>query len=59
MCYRTYGSEKTAEVVDQIKQTGFDFATRSGITIAISDLKVPEHSAGAAQAGRSAHYRNR
>ncbi len=42
MCYRTYGSERTAEVVDQIKRIGFDFATRSGITIAISDLKVPE-----------------
>ncbi|HLZ08807.1 MAG TPA: DNA-directed RNA polymerase subunit beta', partial [Chloroflexota bacterium] len=42
MCYRKYGSEKTAEVVDQIKQVGFDFATRSGITIAISDLKVPD-----------------
>ncbi len=41
MCYRMFGSEQTAEVVDRIKQTGFDFATRSGITIAISDLKVP------------------
>ncbi len=42
MCYRKYGSERTAEVVDQIKRTGFDFATRSGITIAVSDLRVPE-----------------
>jgi DNA-directed RNA polymerase subunit beta' len=42
MCYRRYGSERTAEVVDQIKRIGFDFATRSGITIAISDLTVPE-----------------
>ncbi len=41
MCYRKYGSERTAEVVDRIKRIGFDFATRSGITIAISDLKVP------------------
>jgi DNA-directed RNA polymerase subunit beta' len=41
ICYRKYGSERTADVVDRIKQIGFDFATRSGITIAISDLKVP------------------
>jgi DNA-directed RNA polymerase subunit beta' len=42
MCYRKYGSERTAEVVDHIKRIGFDFATRSGITIAVSDLRVPE-----------------
>jgi DNA-directed RNA polymerase subunit beta' len=46
MCYRKFGSEKTAEVVDQIKQVGFDFATRSGITIAMSDLTIPPVRAG-------------
>ncbi|HLH74456.1 MAG TPA: DNA-directed RNA polymerase subunit beta', partial [Chloroflexota bacterium] len=29
-------------VVDQIKRVGFDFAMRSGITIAIGDLTVPQ-----------------
>jgi len=42
ICYRMYGSEQTAEVVDKIKRVGFDFAMRSGITIAIADLKVPD-----------------
>ena len=42
ICYRMYGSERTAEVVDKIKRVGFDFAMQSGITIAIADLKVPE-----------------
>jgi DNA-directed RNA polymerase subunit beta' len=41
LCYRKFGSEKTAEVVDQIKRVGFDFAMRSGITIAIGDLQIP------------------
>jgi len=40
-CYQVVGSEVTTEVVDQIKNIGFAYATRSGITIAVSDLSVP------------------
>ncbi|MBI2952978.1 MAG: DNA-directed RNA polymerase subunit beta' [Chloroflexi bacterium] len=40
-CYRRYGSEKTAQVVDDIKRTGFHYATKSGITIAIGDIQIP------------------
>ncbi|MBI3761991.1 MAG: DNA-directed RNA polymerase subunit beta', partial [Chloroflexi bacterium] len=40
-CYQVVGSEITTEVVDQIKNIGFKYATRSGTTIAISDLTVP------------------
>ena len=40
-CYHQFGSVRTSEVVDEIKRVGFDFATRSGITIAISDLEIP------------------
>src|SRR5579885_2525889 len=39
--YRRHGVEKTGEVVDALTHLGFDFATRSGITIAISDLTIP------------------
>lgn len=35
------GPEGTAEVVDRIKEIGFKFATRSGLTIAIDDINVP------------------
>ncbi|NLM96101.1 MAG: DNA-directed RNA polymerase subunit beta', partial [Halanaerobiaceae bacterium] len=38
----TYGNSITAESLDKIKELGFDFATRSGITIAISDAFIPE-----------------
>ncbi|MCS7002437.1 MAG: DNA-directed RNA polymerase subunit beta', partial [Dehalococcoidia bacterium] len=40
-CYRVLSNEETAEVVDGIKRIGFDFATRSGVTIAISDITRP------------------
>ena len=32
----------TAQMVDRMKNTGFQYATKSGITIAMNDLKVPE-----------------
>ncbi len=41
-CYRLYGTGKTAEVLDGVKKLGFSFACRAGITIAISDIKIPE-----------------
>ena len=40
--YRRVGPEVTTDVVDAIKDIGFRFATRSGVTIAVSDLDVPE-----------------
>ena len=32
----------TATVLDEIKKLGFRFATQSGLTIAIADIKQPE-----------------
>jgi len=40
--YRKFGTTKTAELLDSIKNLGFKFSTRAGITISISDIKVPE-----------------
>ncbi|HEX9640635.1 MAG TPA: DNA-directed RNA polymerase subunit beta', partial [Candidatus Krumholzibacteria bacterium] len=40
-CYEVLGNEDTAEVVDNIKNIGFEYATQSGITIAVNDLRVP------------------
>ena len=42
-CYRSLGGEATGEVVDRIKSTGFHYATRSGITIAIHEIQVPKN----------------
>ena len=41
-CYRMFGAERTAKLADDIKRVGFQYATRSGITIAIGDLTIPE-----------------
>ncbi|MBM2809392.1 MAG: DNA-directed polymerase, beta' subunit [Chloroflexi bacterium] len=38
---RAYGNNATAAVLDEIKTIGFHYATVSGITIAISDIKIP------------------
>lgn len=40
--YRKFGTTKTAQLLDGIKDLGFKFSTRAGITISISDIKVPE-----------------
>jgi DNA-directed RNA polymerase subunit beta' len=39
--YRELGPAKTAQVADDIKRLGFNFATRSGTTIAIDDVTIP------------------
>jgi len=41
-CYQKLGPTVTTDFVDAIKDIGFKFATRSGTTIAVSDLTVPE-----------------
>ncbi len=41
LCYRRLGEERTTEVVDRIKNIGFHYATRSGVTIAAADLTIP------------------
>lgn len=38
----TCGPETTAKVADEFKRIGFKFATKSGITISVFDLLVPE-----------------
>ncbi len=40
--YQRLGPERTAVFVDIIKELGFKYATQSGTTIAISDIRVPE-----------------
>ena len=42
LCYKHLGREVTAATVDNIKDLGFEYATRSGITIAVSDIQVPD-----------------
>ena len=41
-CIDAHGLEKTAEVLDYIKATGFKYSTKGAITVSIADVKVPE-----------------
>jgi DNA-directed RNA polymerase subunit beta' len=44
-CYRVLGMDGTSEVVDRLKDIGFKYATRSGVTISVSEIKVPTEKA--------------
>jgi DNA-directed RNA polymerase subunit beta' len=42
MVYERFGTARTAELANALKNLGFKFATRAGVTISIEDLEVPE-----------------
>src|SRR5271170_1996927 len=44
--YERYGTAKTAELANSLKDLGFKFATKAGVTISIDDLDVPEANRG-------------
>jgi DNA-directed RNA polymerase subunit beta' len=41
-CIRINGTNKTAEVLDNIKSLGFKYSTKGAITIGITDMVIPE-----------------
>jgi len=41
-CYRRKGRTDTVKLLDRVKETGFHYATLSGMTFALSFLTVPE-----------------
>ncbi len=41
-CYLKFGLEKTVEMLDSLKNLGFTYATRSGLSIGIDDLIIPK-----------------
>jgi len=44
--YRKYGIEPTAKFVDDLKDLGFTYAQKSGMTFAVEDIHIPETKAG-------------
>ena len=44
-CHRRLGNEATASMLDEIKRRGFEYSTKSGLTIAVSDLEIPTDKA--------------
>ncbi|HBO84534.1 MAG TPA: DNA-directed RNA polymerase subunit beta' [Deltaproteobacteria bacterium] len=41
ICYRAAGDKKTVILADRLKNMGFWYATKAGISIGIDDMKVP------------------
>ncbi|MDL2314070.1 DNA-directed RNA polymerase subunit beta' [Desulfovibrio sp. OttesenSCG-928-C14] len=39
--YRQAGSKATVILCDRLKDTGYEFATRAGVTIGVKDLEIP------------------
>ncbi len=40
-CYFRHGLERTVRFLDDLKEIGFTFATRSGLTVAVRDCLIP------------------
>jgi len=40
-CINKYGSTDTSQVLDNIKDLGFRFATRGSLTVSVSDMEIP------------------
>ena len=41
-CIRVHGTERTSEVLDDIKSQGYKYSTKGAITVAVCDAKIPE-----------------
>jgi len=41
-CYEAYGHGRTVQLLDDLKELGFKFATTAGISIAMTDMDVPQ-----------------
>ncbi len=44
-CYRILGLKETVVFADQLMYTGFHYATRSGVSIGVDDMVVPQQKA--------------
>ena len=41
-CYLNLGLETTVKMLDRIKELGFQYATRSGLSVGLDDMVIPE-----------------
>src|SRR6186997_2432574 len=52
-CYLKFGLEKTVEMLDSLKNLGFTYATKSGLSIGIDDLIIPKEKANLVETART------
>ncbi|MGI6433833.1 MAG: DNA-directed RNA polymerase subunit beta' [Syntrophomonadaceae bacterium] len=41
-CYRQEGNARTAEMLDGVKRLGYQFSTKAGISVGVTDFETPE-----------------
>lgn len=41
-CFRRYHTTETSIILDKVKELGFTYSTKAGITVAVADVIVPE-----------------
>ncbi len=51
-CHLRFGNEKTVELVDELKDLGFYYATKAGISIGIDDMVIPKNKQQIVEAAR-------
>src|SRR5206468_8767920 len=42
-CYLRFGLETTVKMLDEVKELGFRYATRAGLSIGIDDMVIPDN----------------
>ncbi len=42
ICFRTVGLARTVEFLDELKQIGFEYSTRGGLSVSIADVVIPK-----------------
>ncbi len=52
-CFRENGSKQTVVMADRIRTLGFYYATKSGISISINDMEIPDNKEGLVAAARA------
>jgi DNA-directed RNA polymerase subunit beta' len=52
--YRLAGTKATVILCDKLKDLGYEYATRAGVTIGVKDLKIPAQKAGLLEAAQNA-----
>ena len=45
-CYLNLGLETTVQMLDRIKELGFQYATRSGLSVGLDDMVIPDSKYG-------------
>ena len=58
-CFIKLGNDKTVEMLDEIKEVTFLYATRAGISFGVDDMVVPSAQAGDPPAGAQRGGRDR